>query len=142
MIKTDRASSIRKKEIFVKRRNRPRRFHCLVEILRDRCTPVVCLSGEPPSDPKTIECPTGYRLQPDLRRQRNAPNVCKICLRHKPGTVLFRGVDASLLATVGEFVSRDVTNSSTAMSPRMNSLDCFTDLVYRYYNYSRLVLSL
>ena len=33
------------------RRNRPRRFHALVEILRDRRTPVVRLSGKPPRDP-------------------------------------------------------------------------------------------
>ena len=45
----------------VKKRNRPRRFHALVEIRRDRLTPVVRLSGEPPrdqnqsSDPSVID---------------------------------------------------------------------------------------
>ena len=33
------------------RRNRPRRFHALVEIRRDRRTPVVRLWVEPPRDP-------------------------------------------------------------------------------------------
>ena len=41
----------------VKRQNRPRRFHALVEIWRDRCTPVEPLSDEPPRDPNQSSVP-------------------------------------------------------------------------------------
>ena len=41
----------------VKRRNRPRRFHALVEIRRDRRTPVVRLSAETPRDPNQSSAP-------------------------------------------------------------------------------------
>ena len=42
---------------YVKRRNRPRRFHDLVESRRDRRTPIVRLSGEPPRDPNVSSAP-------------------------------------------------------------------------------------
>ena len=51
----------------VKGRNRPHRFHDLVEIRRDCRTPVVRLSGEPPRDPTQSSAPpvTDYnRLTP------------------------------------------------------------------------------
>ena len=41
----------------VKRRNGPCRFHALVEMRRDRRTPVVRLSGEPPRDPNQSSAP-------------------------------------------------------------------------------------
>ena len=43
----------------IKRRNRPRRFHTLVEIREDWRTPVVHLSVEPPRDPIN-QVPAGY----------------------------------------------------------------------------------
>ena len=41
----------------VKRRNRPRSFHALVEIQKDRPTPVVRLSAEPPRVPNESTVP-------------------------------------------------------------------------------------
>ena len=58
----------------VKGRNRPHRFHALVEIRRDRRTPVVRLSGEPPRDPTQSSAPpvTDYnRLTPGEAKETN-----------------------------------------------------------------------
>ena len=48
----------------------PHRFHALVKIRRDRRTPVVRLSGEPPRDPNQSSAP------PVIDYNRLTPGIC------------------------------------------------------------------
>ena len=73
----NRAKTVHQYLLCGKRQNRPQRFHALVEIRRDKLTPVVCLSGEPPCDPNQSSAPSVIeynRLTPG-EAKRNAPNL-------------------------------------------------------------------
>ena len=70
----------------VKRQNRPCRYHAFVKIRRDRRTPVVRLSGEPPRDPNQSSAPPVMdynRLTPG-EAKRNASCDCGSSWSYSP----------------------------------------------------------